>query len=137
MSKNIAVQSPSVFADSRDEARRAGSDRLRKILTLVRQNPLGTFGLIIIVTFVIMAVFAPLIAPYDPKDFRAGNPDEGISGSHIFGTEQIGRDIFTRFVYGGRISLSVAFISVIGGASIGLLIGIVSGYFGGAIDSVI
>jgi peptide/nickel transport system permease protein len=137
LSKNIAVQSPTVFAESHDAAGRAGGDRLRKMMALVRQNPLGTFGLVIILVFVALAVFAPLIAPYSPSDYKAGNPDEGISAAHIFGTEQIGRDIFSRFVYGGRISLSVAFISVIGGSAIGILIGIVSGYFGGPIDSLI
>jgi peptide/nickel transport system permease protein len=137
LSKNIAVQSPSVFAEAREDARGAGAERLLKLWTLVRQNPLGTFGLLIIIVFVILAVFAPMIAPYSPSDYKAGNPDEGISAAHIFGTEYVGRDIFSRFVYGGRISLSVAFISVIGGGIIGLLIGIASGYFGGAVDSVI
>lgn len=137
MSKNIAVQSPTVFADEQIEARGAASERLSKLWTLVKQNPLGTFGLLIIIVFVILAVFAPLIAPYSPSDYKAGNPDEGISTAHIFGTEYLGRDIFSRFVYGGRISLSVSFISVIGGGIVGLMIGIVSGYFGGAVDSLI
>lgn len=137
MSKNIAVQSPTVFADEQIEARGAASERLSKLWTLVKQNPLGTFGLLIIIVFVILAVFAPLIAPYSPSDYKAGNPDEGISTAHIFGTEYLGRDIFSRFVYGGRISLSVSFISVIGGGIVGLMIGIVSGYFGGGIDSLI
>jgi peptide/nickel transport system permease protein len=136
VSKNIAVQSPVVFTD--EEARRGpgAAARLGKIATLARQNPLGTFGLVIIVVFVFLAVFAPLIAPYDPKAL-SGAPEEGLSSSHLFGTERVGQDIFSRFVYGGRISLSVAFISVIGGATIGMLIGIASGYFGGIIDSII
>lgn len=138
MGENIAVQSPAVLVDIGIAARGAGAGaRLRKLATLLRQNPLGAVGLAIIVVFVILAVFAPFIAPYSPTDFRAGNPDEGLSASHIFGTERVGRDIFSRFVYGGRVSLSVAIISVVGGASVGMLIGIVSGYFGGAIDSVI
>jgi peptide/nickel transport system permease protein len=136
--ENIAVQSPPVLVDVGIAARDPGAGaRLRKLGTLLRQNPLGGLGLLIIGVFVILAVFAPFIAPYSPTDFRAGNPDEGLSASHIFGTERVGRDIFSRFVYGGRVSLSVAVISVVGGASVGMLIGIVSGYFGGAIDSVI
>lgn len=138
MGENIAVQSPPVLVDVGIAARGPGAGaRLRKLGTLLRQNPLGGLGLLIIGVFVILAVFAPFIAPYSPTDFRAGNPDEGLSASHIFGTERVGRDIFSRFVYGGRVSLSVAVISVVGGASVGMLIGIVSGYFGGAIDSVI
>lgn len=137
MGENIAVQSPAVLVDVGIGARGPGAGALRKLGTLLRQNPLGAFGLLIIVVFVGLAVFAPWIAPYSPTDFRAGNPDEGLSTSHIFGTERVGRDIFSRFVYGGRVSLSVAIISVVGGASVGMLIGIVSGYFGGAIDSII
>jgi peptide/nickel transport system permease protein len=109
---------------------------LRKVGTLARQNPLGVVGLIIIVIFVALAVFAPWVAPYGPNEL-AGKTDEGLSASHLFGTERVGRDIFSRFVYGGRVSLTVAFVSVIIGAAVGTLIGIMSGYFGGAIDSII
>jgi peptide/nickel transport system permease protein len=135
--ENIAVQSPTVLADL-DFAPRETSlgSRLRAIGTLARQNPLGTAGLIIIIVFLAAAILAPYIAPYDPKAF-IGKKNEGISTAHLFGTEVLGRDILSRTMYGGRISMSVAFISVIGGASIGMLVGIASGYFGGAVDSVI
>jgi peptide/nickel transport system permease protein len=137
VAENIAVQSSPVLTDIGFGARSPGAGaRLRKLGTLLRQNPLGGFGLLIIVVFVGLAVLAPWIAPYSPTAL-AGRPDEGLSTAHLFGTERIGRDIFTRFVYGGRVSLSVAIISVVGGASVGMLIGIVSGYFGGAIDSII
>lgn len=110
--------------------------RLRKWRTIARQNPLGVFGLIIIVTFLCVAIFAPVIAPYDPREF-VGARDEGMSSEFWFGTERLGRDIFSRVVYGSRISLSVAFIAVIGGATVGLVLGIISGYVGGIIDSTI
>ena len=137
MSKDVAVQQPSIFADEpRLAASGASFERLRRIGTLARQNPLGAFGLIVIFVFVVAALLAPWVAPYNPNAF-SGKIQENISSSHIFGTDRLGRDIFSRVLYGGRISLSVAFISVVGGAAIGMLIGIISGYFGGMIDSLI
>ncbi len=110
--------------------------RLRALLTMARQNPLGTVGLVIILVFLAAAILAPYVAPYGPTEL-AGAKNQSPSSSFLFGTDFIGHDIFTRVMYGGRISMSVAFISVIGGATIGMLIGIASGYFGGAVDSVI
>jgi ABC-type dipeptide/oligopeptide/nickel transport system permease subunit len=110
--------------------------RLVGLATLGRKNPLGSVGLLIILVFVTAALLAPYVAPYSPTAL-SGHKNEGMSSAHLFGTEVVGRDIFTRVMYGGRISMSVAFISVVGGASVGMLIGIVSGYFGGALDSVI
>jgi peptide/nickel transport system permease protein len=111
--------------------------RLRKLGVVARQNPLGTAGLIIILVFAVAAVFAPLIAPYSATDISAGGVNESISKAHLFGTDRSGRDIFSRVVWGSRISLSVAFISVLGGGAIGILLGIISGYLGGAVDSAI
>jgi peptide/nickel transport system permease protein len=101
---------------------------------LARQNPLGAFGLLIILVFTIVAIFAPAIAPYTPTEFAGAN-NESMSSSHYFGTERLGRDIFSRVVYGSRISLSVALISVVLGASVGMLLGILSGYMGGFLDA--
>ena len=135
--KDVIVQQPAIFSDVGARERGPGiSARLKKLGVLARQNPLGTIGLVVILVFGLAAVFAPLIAPYDPNGFT-GVRQENISSAHIFGTERLGRDIFSRVVYGGRISLSVAFISVIGGASVGMIFGIISGYFGGLIDSLI
>ena len=136
MAEEIAVRSGAFLGDRSRPAGPGFGARLRKIGTVARQNPLGTLGFIIIVVFVIVAALAPWIAPYDPKAF-AGQRDEGISASHIFGTERLGRDIFSRVVYGSRISLSVAVISVLIGGSIGICFGIISGYMGGIIDSTI
>ncbi len=137
MSENIAVQSPSVLAEMGIAPHTEGTAaQLRRLATLARQNPLGTFGLLVILVFVMAAVLAPYLAPYSPTAF-SGSKNQGFSSSHIFGTEVLGRDILSRVMFGGRISMSVAFISVIGGATVGMLIGIISGYFGGAIDSVI
>lgn len=115
--------------------------RQRSLLTgawrLIRQNPLGCIGLIIITVLVVVAVFAPLIAPYRIADYHAGQPRESPSLAHLFGTDYLGRDMFSRVVYGARISMSVAFLSVIGGTMIATVFGIISGYMSGAIDNLI
>jgi peptide/nickel transport system permease protein len=111
-------------------------NRLRKLGTLARQNPLGTLGLVLILMFAIVAVFAPAIAPYSASELP-GSKNESASADFFFGTNRSGQDIFSRVVLGSRISLAVAFISVVGGASLGILFGIISGYMGGAVDSFI
>lgn len=136
MSQDTVIPSPAVFTD-RGLAGPTLGKRVRKLATMARQNPLGTAGLIIIVLFAISAVFAPMIAPYSATDINAGGVNEPISWSHWFGTDRSGRDIFSRIVWGSRISLSVAFISVLLGGSVGILLGIVSGYLGGFTDSLI
>jgi ABC-type dipeptide/oligopeptide/nickel transport system permease subunit len=92
---------------------------------------------VIIVALAVIAIFAPVIAPYDEGNFRAGRPTEGVSWSHLFGTDGLGRDMFSRVVFGTRISMGVAFISVLGGTAIALVLGVVSGYMSGAVDNLI
>jgi peptide/nickel transport system permease protein len=92
--------------------------------------------LVIIVVFFACAIFAPLLATHDPKAVST-DLTAGMSSEHFFGTERLGRDIYSRVLYGSRISLSVAFISVVVGGSVGILFGILSGYAGGMIDSTI
>jgi ABC-type dipeptide/oligopeptide/nickel transport system permease subunit len=132
---NIAVGQGAFLGDNELPAKASGiGAMLRRAATLSRQNPLGAASLVIILVFVVMAVFAAAITPYSPTEF-AGSKNETMSGSHLFGTEVLGRDIFTRTVYGAQISLSVAVISVMIGGAIGILLGITSGYMGGFIDS--
>lgn len=136
MAKDVVVGTSGVEGGVRERERGLPAN-LRRAGTLIRQNPLGFAGLVIILVFGVVAIFAPWIAPYAANNFTAGQPRESISASHFFGTDHLGHDIFSRTVFGARISLSVAFISVIGGAAIGTVIGIVSGYVGGVVDSMI
>ena len=107
----------------------------RRLLGVIRQNPLGFIGLLIILGLAAVAAFAPFIAPYDVGDFRSGTPREDPSWSHLFGTDQLGRDVFSRVVFGARISMTVAFFAVILGTGIAMVLGIVSGYLGGMVDN--
>jgi peptide/nickel transport system permease protein len=101
-----------------------------------KANPVGVFGLAIIVMLIVFAVFAPVIAPYEPDDFVAAKRLDP-SFAHPFGTDNFGRDMFSRVVFGARISLIVGFMSVSIGTVLGTVIGIVSGYAGGRLDSLI
>lgn len=103
----------------------------------LRKNKLAMAGLIIVAIMVLMSVFANLLTPYDPAAQDAANRFQNPSLQHLFGTDQYGRDIFCRMLYGGRVSLLVSVM----GTGIALLastfLGACAGYFGGKVDSVI
>lgn len=136
MPEDIAVRTAAFLGD--DELRPSPNfgQRVARIGQLARRNPLGAIGFIIIAFFVMIAIFAPIIAPYRAGELP-GFPNEPMSSDFWFGTQKNGDDIFSRVVLGSRISLSVAIISVIGGGTVGLILGITSGYLGGPIDSTI
>lgn len=110
---------------------------LRTIVNIARQNPLGVAGFTIILALAIVAAFAPMIAPYRVGDITAGQPLENPSWAHPFGTDNLGRDMFSRVVHGARISIGVAFLAVIGGTMVATVLGIISGYIGGVVDNFI
>ncbi|MBP1912405.1 ABC transporter permease [Thermococcus stetteri] len=91
------------------------------------------FGLIIILAVLLMAIFAPLIAPYNPTQ-STEDVFKPPSGEHIMGTNRLGQDMFSRIVWGSRIVLYVVFIATILSMSIGIPLGLLSGYYGGKID---
>lgn len=103
----------------------------------IKTQKIGFVSLLIILLIVLVGLLAPVIAPYDPvhqsRDAFLAAPN----ATHIFGTDDLGRDVFSRIVYGSRISLLVAFASVLLGLFFGIIVGTVSGYFGGMVDMVI
>ncbi|MBU1852558.1 MAG: peptide ABC transporter permease, partial [Candidatus Omnitrophica bacterium] len=100
-------------------------------------NKLVFLGIIIVSFFAIVAIFAPLIAPYDPGQIDIENVLTSPAKDHIFGTDSLGRDLFSRMVYGTRISLLVGLIAVGISAIIGILLGSIAGYYGRWVDVVI
>lgn len=101
-------------------------------------NPLSVFGLLILMLLVIVAVIGPWIAPHDP--LRQVLSDRLLppgSASHWLGTDQLGRDIFSRIIYGSRLTLSIAILVVVVVVPIGLMIGTTAGFFGGWVDNVL
>jgi peptide/nickel transport system permease protein len=105
------------------------------------RNPAAVLGGVFVTVFVTVAVFAPWIAPYGPKDQNLDLLDNGKpvgpSAEHWFGIDLLGRDEFSRIVYGARYSLLIGIVSVAIGLSVGLLLGSSAGYFGGSVDNVI
>ena len=100
------------------------------------KNKFALFGAGVLIFFVLLAVFAPLIAPYDPSEIVE---DQTLAPSlkHLFGTDDLGRDIFSRALFGARISLTVGFVAVIIAILIGTLLGALAGYFGEWVDNTI
>ena len=96
-------------------------------------NKIALVSIIILLIIIIASILAPL-SPYDPNKINVAEKLQGISAKHIFGTDENGRDYFTRALYGGRISLTVGFCSMIMTVILGTAIGITSGYFGGKVD---
>src|SRR6202161_4990049 len=99
-----------------------------------RHNPLAAIGLVLIVIFVIFALFAPWIAPQDPAAIHLPARLDPPSRTHWFGTDELGRDILSRIIYGARISMLVGSCVVLTSLALGLIIGAIAGYYGGAID---
>jgi len=103
----------------------------------LKRNKLAMFGLAIVTILIFFAIFAPLIAPYDPINRVKGDSLLGPSKTYIFGTDLLGRDILSRVIYGSRISLEVGIIAVGISVIIGLTLGAISGYFGNISDTII
>ena len=99
-----------------------------------RHNPLAAAGVLLIVIFVVLALFAPWIAPQDPALINLPARLEIPSHPHWFGTDELGRDILSRIVYGARISMLVGSSVVLASLALGLIVGSIAGYYGGAID---
>ena len=110
---------------------------MKALLKRTVRHHLALIGLIILVPMFFCAVFAPLIAPNDPVEPDIKNILSAPSLSHPFGTDTLGRDVFSRVLYGTRISLLVGFVSVGIAILIGLILGAISGYFGGIVDEII
>ncbi len=103
-----------------------------------RRKPLGAFGAVVAVFLIIVAIFAPLIATQDPREINHNKQfaDPG-SSQRLLGGDSLGRDVFSRLVYGSRVSLLVGLLSVLFGTTAGFFVGIASAYFGGVVDLIV
>jgi peptide/nickel transport system permease protein len=110
---------------------------LKRFWEIYKSNKLGVIGLCIILFFILLSLLAPYIAPYDPDKT---NPMEYLTppnGKHWLGTNEVGQDLFSLNIYGARISLIVGFLAAGVAITIGVIVGLVSGYFGGWIDEIL
>ena len=107
------------------------------IIWFARKKPLGAFGAVVAVLLIIVAIFAPLIATHDPNATASALVFAPPGSEYWLGGDQIGRDVFSRLVYGARISLYAGLLSAFIGASIGMMVGVTSVHFGGITDLVV
>lgn len=111
--------------------------KLKSLKQLVRRNRVGIIGGVCIAVVIIVALFAPVISPYDPDAMQVTKRNQEPNSEHPMGTDRFGRDMLSRVIYGARVSLWVGVISVGIGAVGGLILGLLSGYYGGSIDFII
>lgn len=107
------------------------------MLKKIVQNPLTVIGALFVLLLLVLAVFAHNIAPYSPIAVNPLNKLQPPSAAHLFGTDEVGRDIFSRVVYGAQISLKISILVVIIAFPVGTILGAIAGYFGGVVDQFI
>ncbi|WP_265519179.1 ABC transporter permease [Nitratireductor luteus] len=122
--------------DSPSSRLQAGLGRSYRVSMALARNPLAVAGALIILTLILMAAFAPWIAPYSATGQDLTNRLMPPSAQHWMGTDELGRDIFSRIIHGSRITLMIVTMVALISAPIGLVVGAVSGYFGGSTDRI-
>lgn len=133
MRKKKKISSPTAA----DSAAMKKHGQWRDVFRRLWKNKLAMVGLAIVLILVISAVFADVLAPYDPYEINMANRFAPLSREHLLGTDNYGRDILSRVLYGGRTSLLVSLVSLVISTVLGIIIGITAGYFGGTYDFVI
>ena len=112
-------------------------NQLSRMWHSFKKRKVAVLGLVIVIFYVLVAIFADRLAPYDPTKQDLIHMLETPSADHILGTDEVGRDLFSRIIYGARISMKVGFMAVGIAFAIGVPLGIISGYFGGKVDMLI
>ena len=110
---------------------------LRQTWNGLKKNKMAMFGLALIILLIVMAAFADFIAPYGVDDQDLLNKCQGPCAAHLFGTDDFGRDIFSRVIYGSRYSLAIGACAAVLSAAIGMLVGSVAGFYGGKTDNLL
>jgi peptide/nickel transport system permease protein len=114
-----------------------GRSPLMQALARVVRNPVGLFGLTVLTLLVLCALTAPIISPYNPLEQHVGAELRPPGGEYPLGTDNLGRDLLSRIIYGSRASLLVGVVAVALGAGAGIATGLAAGYFGGIVDTLI
>lgn len=118
-------------------ARPKKQSELARVLHQMSKNKLAMAGLFIFLFELLLVILAPVIIPYDYAAMDMTAIQQGPSMKHLFGTDELGRDIFSRILYGGRYSITMGLLSVTISTSVGMMIGAIAGYFGGQVDNII
>lgn len=123
-----------LLEDSPTSRLQANAGRAYRVFTALLRNPLSVLGGIIIMVLIFTAIFAPWLAPYSAIGQDLGNRLQPPSSVHLMGTDELGRDIFSRVIWGSQITLTIVGLVALISAPLGLLVGAVAGYFGGWTD---
>lgn len=113
------------------------AERLHRLWRMARRKPLGLAGAVILTLFALVALAAPLLAPFDPVAIDSTRLLAPPDGRNLLGTDEFGRDILSRLIWGARTSLFVGFMAVLLGTTTGSLLGLMGGYFGGRFDAIV
>ena len=111
--------------------------RARGAVTTILTTPGGAIGTVIVLGLIVLAIFGPELAPYSFSQIDVNNPLQGPTLHHLLGTDQLGRDLLSRLIYGTRIELEVAVPAVATALAVGLVLGLLGGYLGGLVDNVV
>ncbi|MCD7903705.1 MAG: ABC transporter permease [Oscillospiraceae bacterium] len=111
--------------------------QVKEVMKRLFRDRLAVVGMVIFAIYVLTAIFAPILTPYNYAEFSLVEKNQGMSWAHICGTDQYGRDIFSRLLYGTRYSLLLGLGAVVIGLTLGIILGCVAGYFGGWVETLI
>ncbi len=109
----------------------------RRVVKQLSYNKLATFGIILFVVLLVICLMAPIIAPYDYQAIDLRNKSQTPNAEHLFGTDNLGRDILSRVLYGGRYSITMGIFSLMVSLVLGTILGSIAGYFGDWVDNII
>ena len=132
----MAEQPINIPDQSYDESPHHVSE-FRRIIRVMATRKVVIVGAFIIAIMVLVAIFAPLIAPYDPYKTNLKQSLQSVSSTHLLGTDALGRDTFSRIIYGSRTSLMVGIVSIFIASAIGMTLGLIAGYYGGILGAII
>lgn len=134
MAATTVSTAPNASESAADELYMKKHGQWRDVFRRLVRNKLAMVGAVIVILLVFSSVFANLLAPYDPYEIEMSNRFAPLSSEHILGTDNYGRDILSRILYGGRTSLLVSLAALLISVVIGIIIGMTAGYFGGTYD---
>lgn len=137
MAKNITPEMQAINKRNYKNGKRRVSSPAKDAWRRLLRNKLSIIGLVILAVLVFCAIFAPLITPYAYDAIDPLSINQLPSAQHLFGTDQVGRDLFSRCIYGARITLPIACLAVVVAIGIGGTLGIISAYFGGTFDNIL
>jgi ABC-type dipeptide/oligopeptide/nickel transport system permease subunit len=120
-----------------EEERRTSQVGFRALVRTLLRHKVSRFGLICISLLILMAILAPVLAPYHYNDQDLYNVLKGPSKEHWLGTDNVGRDLLSRILYGARVSMTVATFATLGAITLGVIIGLIAGFKGGIVDNII